>query len=141
MNARFVFYHKQPTSARMRFMVFKNGSVLSGPDLPSLSVSTEVERDYDSEDIVAFPLNGLGEVLECIGVPAPDARLVFPDFATIETPQGDIPVHGVQFMQIDPPFEQIEKAGARFIEMTQARQLSPMDMEMIRRIYVHAIGG
>ena len=140
-DPRFVFYHKQPTSARMRFMVFDTGSVLSGPSLPILNVVEEVERDYDDEDVVAFPNNGLGAVLDQIGVPKGDAAMAFPDVASVDTADGPVAIHGVKFTEIDPPFDTIEKAGGKFIEMTQARQLSATDMEIIRRIYVHAMGG
>ncbi|NVK18810.1 MAG: hypothetical protein HWE30_08955 [Methylocystaceae bacterium] len=138
---RFVFFHKQPTSARMRFMVFDNGSVLSGPSLPVLNVVEEVERDYDDEDVVAFPDNGLVLILDKIGVAKSDATMAFPDVASVDTADGFVPIHGVKFTEIDPPFDQVAEAGAKFIEMTQARQLSATDMEIIRRIYIHAMGG
>lgn len=140
-DARFVFYHKQATSARMRFMVFDTGSVLSGAPLPTLSVLEEVERDYDEETIVAFPANGLGAVVDGMGIDKKDVAMKFPDVATVQTPQANLPVHGVQFTNIDPPFDEIEKVGGKFIEMTQARQLHHVDMEIVRRIYVHEMGG
>lgn len=140
-DIRYVFYHKQQTSARMRFLVFENGSVLSGDPLPALSVVEEVERDYDDEDIVEFPANELGQVLESIGLSKTQASLSFPDVATVETAQCQVPIHGVKLTEIDPPFDSIAEHGARFIEMTQARQLNAIDMEIIRRVYVHAMGG
>jgi hypothetical protein len=141
-EARFVLYHKQPTSARMRFMVFETGSVLSGSLLPALSLLEDAqERDYDSEKIVQLPTNGLLDVVKNLGISASDVRMSFPDMSLVDTAKEKIPVHGVAFTTIDPPIAQVENTGAKFIDMTQARQLSAIDMEILRRIYVHAMEG
>ena len=141
-ESKFIFFHKQSTSARMRFLVFENGSVLSGSPLPDLSVlEDEIQQDYDEHTVISFPSNGLGDVVQSLNIDLKDVAIKFPNLTTIETPSGTPVVHGVEFTLIDPPFSEVEKSGARFIEMTQARQLSNIDMEILRRVYVNAMEG
>ena len=103
-DPRFVFFHKQPTSARMRFLVFETGSVMSGPALPQLSILEEVERDYDDEDVLQFPANGLGDILSTLNLERTDAEMAFPDIAAVETAAETIPVHGIKADRDRPAF-------------------------------------
>lgn len=142
-ECKFVFFHKQATSGRMRFMVFENGSVLSGASLPDLSA---LDSDYDDqrddeEDVISLPSSGFSDVLSAMGLEGNQAQIKIRDLGRVETPDETIAVHGVKLTDIDPPFDLAEKIDARFIEMTGARQLSEIDLEVLRRVYVFELGG
>ena len=55
-DCRLIFYHKQDTSARLRFLKFDSGSVCAFEPLPTLSQMIDASIDADVDDgIVTHP--------------------------------------------------------------------------------------
>lgn len=44
------------------------------------------------------------------------------------------------FAGIDPPFAAAERAGGRFIAITESRALSDVERQLLRRTYEHVLG-
>ena len=59
----------------------------------------------------------------------------------VEVPGGSVQILLAEITTIDPPFEAVEQQGARFIDLTQARGLPPVEMEMLRHAYELVLGG
>jgi hypothetical protein len=59
----------------------------------------------------------------------------------VEAPGGAIRVLLVRFTGIDPPFEAAAAIGARFIDLTQARDLPAVELLLLRRAYEVILGG
>ena len=60
--------------------------------------------------------------------------------AWVDTPAGDVPVLLAAFVGIDPPFEAAERTRSRFIAITESRQLSEVERNLLRRAYEHVLG-
>jgi len=135
-EARIIFFHKQGTSARTRFLRFDYG-VLGFSPLPAEATV----RPAPPEEIVrTHPPELLREAAQRLGLP-PDALCTLDEFyAEVETADGVIPVLLVQFTAMDPPFDAIEAVGGRFVAITETRRLPPAELELLRRAYEVLIG-
>jgi hypothetical protein len=51
----------------------------------------------------------------------------------VDAPEGLIEVFLARFTSIDPPFDWAEQHGARFIDLTQARGLRDVELQILRR--------
>lgn len=60
--------------------------------------------------------------------------------ATLATPEGETPVQLVQFTTQDPPFAAIEAQGGRFVAITEARDVAPVELQLLRQAYEILIG-
>ena len=60
--------------------------------------------------------------------------------AKVEAPGGLIEVFLARFTSIDPPFEWAEQQGAKFIDLTQARGLPAVELQILRRAYEQILG-
>jgi hypothetical protein len=60
--------------------------------------------------------------------------------AWVDTPVGDVPVLLGVFTDLDPPFSAAERTNSRFIALTEARQLSDVERQLLRRAYEHVLG-
>ena len=45
-----------------------------------------------------------------------------------------------RFTAIDPPFSAAEQLGGAFIDLTQARGLPPLELDLLRRAYEVILG-
>ena len=52
----------------------------------------------------------------------------------------DVPVLLASFAGIDPPFAAAERTKSRFIAITESRQLSEVERNLLRRAYEHVLG-
>jgi hypothetical protein len=70
-----------------------------------------------------------------------DAIAVIAEFeAALATPQGEIPVQLIQFTTQDPPFAAVEALGGKFIAITEARDVVPAELQLLRQAYEILIG-
>lgn len=70
-----------------------------------------------------------------------EAMSVMTEFeATFATPQGEIPVLLIQFTTQDPPFAAVEALGGKFIAITEARDVAPAELVLLRQAYEILIG-
>ncbi|MGB0684388.1 MAG: hypothetical protein ACPGOV_16910 [Magnetovibrionaceae bacterium] len=138
MTDRLLCYHKQPTSARTRFLVLEGGSVLSPEPLPDLASLT---GDVDPAPEAASPL--IADMADRLGLPT--GSLVVDreeDIAcSVDIPDGPATIHIARFTTQDPPIKEAETLGGKFIELTQARRLLPdVELELLRRVYQISLG-
>ncbi|AXS79933.1 hypothetical protein [Dechloromonas sp. HYN0024] len=133
---RLILLHKQATSGRVRFLCPGSGVVAFKP-LPALSAL----RDEDYSPTIQFhPTAVVREAEIQLGL-AEGAIEPVADFqAWVDTPEGDLPVLLAAFVGIDPPFAAAERIHARFIAITESRQLSELERNLLRRAYEHVLG-
>ena len=133
---RVMLYHKQATSARTRFVKFDSGSVLGFDPLARLA---QVD-DAKAGNTRVHPASVLRETEQRLGLDA-NTLVAEPEFQhAIDVPGGVVQVLLAAISTMDPPFEAVEKAGGRFIDLTQARGLPPVEMEMLRHAYELVLG-
>ena len=75
-----------------------------------------------------------------LGLPEGGIEPVADFRAWVDTPAGDVPVLLAAFAGIEPPFAAAERSGGRFIAMTESRQLSELERNLLRRAYEHVLG-
>jgi len=74
-------------------------------------------------------------VADMLGLSAYDIVLESGFRAHVDTPEGAAPVYLGSLTAIDPPYDAAERSGARFIAITEARDLPPAELELLRRAY------
>jgi len=132
--ARMILVHKQGTSARTRFLRFTDGIVAPEP-LPKLAqVLGEDEAGGDAA-VLAHPAMLVNAVAGKLGLDTGDIEVETEFRADVDTPEGLSPIYLGRITTIDPPFDAAEKIGARFIAVTEARDLGPSELELLRRAY------
>lgn len=133
---RLLFLHKQGTSGRVRFLCLSSGIVAFKP-LPELSALRD--EDY-SPTLQVHPTAVIREAEIYLGL-AEGAVESVPEFeAWVDTPEGDVPVLLAAFTGIDPPFAMADRMRGRFIAITESRQLSEIERNLLRRAYEHVLG-
>jgi hypothetical protein len=136
-DTRLVLFHKQGTSARTRFLRFAD-SLLAFAPLPAgavLRAETEAQGN-----VLPHPASLLKQAEERLGLP-PGSLLVEPEFCALaDTPQGEVQILLAGFTTIDPPFVAANDIGGRFIAITEARGLPPLELELARRAYTVILG-
>jgi hypothetical protein len=136
-DTRLVLFHKQGTSARTRFLRFAD-SLLAFASLPEGAV---LRAESESQGtVLTHPAPVLKQAEDRLGLP-PGSLLAEAEFsATVDTPQGAVQVLLAGFTTIDPPFAAANDAGGRFIAITEARGLPPIELELARRAYTAILG-
>jgi hypothetical protein len=136
VTPRLILLHKHKTSGRVRFLCFSSGIIAFG-QLPALSAL----RDEDYSPTVQFhPTAIIREAEIRLGLPE-EAIEALADFqAWVDTPEGDVPVLLAAFADIDPPFAAAERTASRFVALTETRQLSEVERNLLRRAYEHVLG-
>ncbi len=133
---RLILLHKQKTSGRVRFLCFSSGVVAFKP-LPILAALRD--EDY-SPTIQIHPTALMREAEIQLGLPEgaiePEAEFA----AWVDTPEGDVPILLGVFTDLDPPFAAAERTRSRFIAITESRQLTEVERQLLRRAYEHVLG-
>lgn len=136
-DTRLVLFHKQGTSARTRFLRFAD-SLLAFAPLPAGAALRP--EDGPSGDVLAHPAAVLKQAEDRLGLPS-GSLSVEPDFlAVADTPGGEVQVRLAGFTTIDPPFAAADALGGRFVALTEARGLPPLELELARRAYAAILG-
>ena len=133
---RLLLLHKHKTSGRVRFLCFSAGVVAFSP-LPALAALRD--EDY-SPKIQVHPTAIVREAEIHLGLAEGAIEPVAEFSAWVDTPQGDVPVLLGAFAGIDPPFAAAERRNSRFIAITETRQLSEVERNLLRRAYEHVLG-
>lgn len=135
-QARLILLHKQATSGRLRFLCLSSGVVAFSP-LPALAALRD--ENY-SPTVQIHPTAIVREAEIHLGLPEGAIEPV-PEFhAWVDTPAGDVPILLAAFTGIDPPFAAAERTSSRFIAITESRQLSEVERNLMRRAYEHVLG-
>ncbi|MDO8311493.1 MAG: hypothetical protein Q7T25_06110 [Sideroxyarcus sp.] len=130
-NMRLILAHKQSTSARVRFLCFAHGISAFEP-LPPLSSFDEATP---APQVVHHPVVYLRAAEARLGLPEGGLRHE-PEFvAFVQAPDELIAVCLAVFTSIDPPFSAVDAVGARFIAITEARNFSEVELNLLRHTY------
>ena len=133
---RLLLLHKQATSGRVRFLCLSSGVVAFKP-LPALAAL----RDEDYSPTIQFHPSAVVREAEIhLGLAEGGVEPVADFQAWVDTPEGDVPVLLAAFAGIDPPFAAAQRIHGRFIAITEARQLSEVERNLLRRAYEHVLG-
>jgi len=136
-DLRLILAHKQKTSARVRFLRLGHGLCAFRP-LPRLSV---VENEREGAPAIAYHPNAwLRAAAHRLGLDGGALRAEAEFHAVVQTPDGPVTVQLATLDTVDPPFAQAEALGARFIAITEARDCSPAELELLRRAYAALLG-
>ena len=136
-NYRVILYHKQATSARTRFVKFAEDTIFAFG--PVVQLSQIQERDDDNTRV--HPAAVMQHTEALLGLDAGCLKAE-PEYQhSIEVPGGNIHVLLANITTIDPPFDAVAKVGASFIDLTQARGLPPIELELLRYAYELILGG
>jgi len=101
------------------------------------------EHPFSSETPHAaaiHPAGFLRQTEEKLELP-PDSIEAVTDFhCWASGPDGDIPILLGGFTGIDPPFAAAEALGGKFINITEARGIVAIELDLMRRAYEHVLG-
>ncbi|MGO9446193.1 MAG: hypothetical protein ACLPXB_15665 [Thiobacillaceae bacterium] len=134
-SLRLILAHKQNTSGRLRFLRLSHGTVAFTP-LPPLS---ELVHDAHSP-VRHHPVGFLRAAEAKLGLPSGSLAHEPEFYATVAAPTGPITMHLASFTNIDPPFEQAEAIGGKFIPITEAVGGTPVELELLRQAYTIMLG-
>ncbi len=138
MASRLIMYHKQSTSARTRFLKLPYGGVCGFAALPA-EASID-EGGGIAPKVVTHPALVLRDAEVRLGLPSGSLEME-PRFRC-EVAAGDerTEVFLARFTSIDPPFETAQAHGRTFIDLTQARGLPPVELDLLRLSYERILG-
>ena len=137
MDYQVILYHKQATSARTRFVKFEGETVFVNGVVDELS---QIDAS-DGHKTLIHPAAVLRQTEDQLGL-ATQTLIAETEYRySIEVPGGRIPVVLAGINTMDPPFAEIEQAGGRFIDLTQARGLPVLELELLRHAYEMVLGG
>ncbi|WP_083250626.1 hypothetical protein [Acidihalobacter aeolianus] len=136
-KVRLVVCHKQSTSARLRFLRLPWGATLFSP-LPEGATLSEAE----DAPLRAHPAACAQAAASWLDLPAASlctetdfCRLVqLPDGGTLE-------MLLLRVTEVDPPFAAAERREARFVDLLDARDLRPIELDLLRESYAYLLGG
>jgi hypothetical protein len=138
--AQLVLYHKQRSSARLRFLRHAHGGMCTLRPLP---VDARVQTgpcDGTSEAVRLHPGMLLRAAEATLALPrgciASDATFR----CSVLADAGCADVYLGQFTDIDPPLHAVAAAGGSFIELVQARRLPRSELMLLRLVYEHVLG-
>ena len=137
MDYRAIVFHKQATSARLRFLLFESGSVCAPQPIPQLAQAHAGQQP----ETPLHPAPLTRELTQAWNFEADSLRAEEGYRFVVEVPNQTIQIVLLALDTIDPPFEQAERIGARFIDLTQARGLTPVELELLRGAYELVLGG
>lgn len=134
---RLLLFHKQGTSARTRFLRF-GGSLLAFAPLPA-GAALRAE-DAAPGNVSPHPAALVRTAEKKLGLSDGSLQVVAEFSATVDTPEGEVPVLLAGFTTIDPPFGAADSVGGQFVALTELRGLPATEMELVRRAYAVILG-
>lgn len=136
-----ILFHKQSTSARVRFLMSETKSCCFGGLIPPLATLIDEETILEKDEIVAtHPAMMVNELLTQMGLKKGDIELMKDFRARLDIPGQIMPIYLAAFKTIDPPFDEVEKAGAKFVAITEARGLPPAELQVLQKAYQYLMG-
>ncbi|KXX63547.1 hypothetical protein [Marichromatium gracile] len=136
-DPRLILYHQHPVSARTRFLRLGHGGICAPGPLPP---GSRIIESGATPQVVVHP-GALLRALErelALAQGALAITLRFPvQLAVDET---TAPVFLARFVDHDPPIAEVGAQGARFIALTQASALPPVELDLLRHAYEALLG-
>lgn len=135
-QVRIILLHKHPTSARTRFLRYAGDTVCAFAPLPNLSQVIDGKIIHIEEPGVEFHPSPVVKAAEAmLGLERGDIEIE-PDYRVrVDIPGGPVKIFLGRFTTIDPPFEHAEQINGRFIDLTQARDLPDVELQLLRKAY------
>lgn len=140
-QSRIIFFHKHGTSARTRFLRFADDTVCAFAPLPQRATIINEDAMPQPPGIESHPALLLKEGRQRLQMPEGAFEVEGEYRVWVDAPGGAIRVLLIRFTDIDPPFEAAAAIGARFIDLTQARDLPAIELLLLRRAYEVILGG
>jgi hypothetical protein len=134
---RLLLFHKQSTSARTRFLRFADGLLAFAP-LPREAVLRDESAPRAARLLDPAPV--LKDAEKRLGLAAGSLRLESEFYAEVDTPDGEVTVVLAEFTSIDPPFAAAGGIDARFVALTETRDLPVLELQLARRAYTVILG-
>lgn len=131
-HSRLIMHHTQAASGRTRFVKMSHGGVSAFEPLP---VPAQLMDEVPGESVVSHPAQLVNEAEQHLGMKSGSLEVDSNFQAWVDVAHGPIQVFLARFTSIDPPFAEVENLGGEFINLTDARQLVPAELEMLRRAY------
>ena len=131
-NHRLIMYHKQATSARILFFAL-NGSVCHVDGLPP--ESKIVDSSIEEDRVINYPANLIPNVTKQLELPS-NILEIEKTFQAIAL-SGDLTfgIYLASFTTVDPPLEQLDHLGGKFITIIEARTLPALELELLGLAY------
>ena len=137
-DTRLIMFHKQATSARLRFLKLSYGGVCGFAPIPRLA---QVMDKPPADKLALHPALLIKDAEEYLGLSSGDLEAVGEYQAFVDVPDGPIQIFLARFTTIDPPFVAARNNHAQFVELPQARDLGQVELELLREAYTLLIGG
>jgi hypothetical protein len=137
--ARLILYHKQATSARTRFLRLAHGGICAFDPLPPRTRVTGAE-DPPPGRVRQHPAMLIGRAEQILGLGRGGLELEAGFRLRAEAPGATIEVLLARFTGIDPPFAAAAAQGAAFIDLTQARGMTAVELQLLRLAYERILG-
>lgn len=132
-----ILFHKQKTSGRLRFLRWPATVVL-----PALPDGSRLLPGHQAA-VLPHPAAPLAAAARGLGLAEHELE-ASADYlhwlAAGQEATAPLPVILGEFTTIDPPFAAAEAAGARFIALTEIRDLPAVEQELLRLAYEHVLG-
>lgn len=135
-DLRLILFHKHKTSARLRFLRLPQGICAFSP----LPRDAALEEAAPSAPVSYHPNAWLRQVEQWLGLASGDLEAEVEFSATVSSRDGPIQIHLAALKTMDPPFTEAEAVGGRFVAITEARDCSPVELELLRRAYTVVLG-
>ena len=137
INYRVILFHKQSTSARLRFLKFSYNSVCAFESIPMpANVHADLQRPT-----AMHPAPVIQKAADELGLSIDDLKVEEGYRFDVEVPGEYIRILLVGITSMDPPFSEAEAIQARFIDLTEARGLPGIELELLRGAYEYLLGG
>jgi len=144
MNSTYlILYHKQSTSARMRFLRLGHGGIC-GPEALPREASLDDQRGESAASpapkLATHPGMLLRNVEHQLDLPRGSLESDIGFRCQVFVAGAPSDVYLAHFTSIDPPFAAADAAGAAFIDLTQARALPSAELTLLRHAYEYVLG-
>ncbi|MES9938987.1 MAG: hypothetical protein ABW104_04345 [Candidatus Thiodiazotropha sp. 6PLUC2] len=116
--------------------MFEEQTVCAFEPLPNLSAVVSTRPDT-----VFHPAAILNETEKRLGLEKDTLAFESEYRQTVEVPGENIDILLANINTMDPPFDIVEKSNAKFIDLTQARGLPGIELELLRSAYELILGG
>ncbi len=139
-NARLIMYHKQATSARTLFL--RLGGTVCNPDgFPTLAQLMDGDAPPDSREAALHPASVVAEVEQQLGLSRGSLEVEGEFHARVDVPDAVVNVFLARFTSVDPPHAWAGEHEAKFIPLTEARNLPQVELELLRQAYAVIMEG
>ena len=135
-HACLLLYHKQARGACAQFVCFAHGGVSAFEPLPRRAqVLREEDCRREEGGALSRPVPLLGAAQRYFDLPEGSLEVDARFHACLRTETQPVEVYLAHFTTVEPPFEAVDRKRARFLELTEARDLSPTERELLQRAY------